>query len=129
MIAACRAALIVAVLCIGTAYPDTVSYIGDGQLIDHGWHRLTNRYEVVLGAINIGNGDHKDFRFRGLPHREFILGLRLEATNCKLMQSGATVSFTVLNERGESVINELMIPRAIPPPIVATASFTTTAVE
>lgn len=104
MITTYRAALIVAVLCISAAYPANVAYVGDGQLIDHGKHHLTNRYEVVLGAVNIGNTE--EFQFRGLPHREFILGLRLDAANCKLMQSAATVSFTVRNERGVSVINE-----------------------
>jgi hypothetical protein len=81
-------------------------YTGDGQFIDHGSHRLTNRYEVILGTVNVGSGGKKDFRFRGLPHREFILGLRLGEANCKLEQSAIAVTFTVRNERGEVVIHE-----------------------
>jgi hypothetical protein len=101
-----RAVLLIALMCVGPAYPAGVSYVGDGRLIDHGKHRLTNRYEVILGTVDIGSGGRKAFKFRGLPHREFVLGLRLSPANCGLEQSAATISFAVANERGETVIHE-----------------------
>ncbi len=106
MIVGCRVALLVALFFAGSAYPAGTSYVGDGQLIDHGRHRLINRYEVILGTVSIGGEDRKEYRFRGLPHREFVLGLRLDQPSCALRQSAAMVSFTVSNERGESVVHE-----------------------
>ena len=107
MIRQYRATLLLAVLfaCAGSALG--AEYVGDGQLIDHGWHRLTNRYEVILGKLHIGRGgEQKSFHFSGLPHREFVLGLRLNEENCKLQHAETLVSFTVRNERGELVLHQ-----------------------
>ena len=101
-----RTTFLVAVLFALVANASEVSYVGDGQFIDHGRHRLTKRYEVILGKVSIGSGDHKGFQFRGLPHREFILGLRLNEATCKLQQAGTVISFTVRNERGAVVLHE-----------------------
>jgi hypothetical protein len=81
-------------------------YVGDGQLIDRGRFVLIHRYEVRFGTVNVGTGDQKRFEFRGLPHRELVLGLLLDRANCELMKSDAVVSFTMLDERGRAVIRE-----------------------
>ena len=82
------------------------TYKGDGVLIDHGSRLITNRYEVTLGAIDIGQPRVWHFHAAGLPAREFVLGIMLELEDCSLLDSSIEIALEVTDEHGSKVIKE-----------------------
>jgi len=82
------------------------SYTGDGILVDNGRRFLTNRYVVTLGAIDIAQPHVWRFNARGLPAREFVLGIVPDAADCSLLESSLGIAFEVTDEHGSKVIKE-----------------------
>jgi len=98
------------VSCIGligiTSCQLTNGYSGDGAMVDRGFWLYAHRYEIVLGAVDLSRAGKVHFRAEGLPKRRFVLGLRVRDPSCSAMRSGARVTLTITNERGERVIHE-----------------------
>jgi hypothetical protein len=81
-------------------------YDGDGKLVDYGSHRLTKRYELVLGTVELGRTQELHFRMAKLPLREFVAGIRLDPRTCSAMKSNSLVAIAITNEKGDVVIRE-----------------------
>jgi len=82
------------------------SYTGDGRLVDLGPFRLTTRYVVILGEVNVGTVGKATFKASGMPSSQYVLGLQFDKGGCLAMQSDARITMEMTNEQGEHVIHE-----------------------
>ena len=81
-------------------------YTGDGVLVDGGWTHFVSRYEVRLGSVDLAKDHEHTFVMRSLPAREFVVGLKLNPSDCKLMGSDQRISIRLADEKGAIVVQE-----------------------
>jgi hypothetical protein len=86
-------------------------YSGDGQFTDNGWEVYSRRYVIDLGPIDLSTPGTYSFRLSGLPHAEFVVGIRVfeekkNEWNAPRPSYPVSVRMQLRTAEGETVIFE-----------------------
>ena len=87
------------------------SYKGDGVLVDSGRLNYSRRYVLDLGSIDLTRQGEYAYRLEGLPHAEFVIGIRLDnlesnPIDAPRAKTSAKARIELINKSGATVVLE-----------------------
>jgi hypothetical protein len=84
------------------ACQQSVDYVGDGRLIDHGPAAAENRYVIEAGPVDLSRKGTANFKMTGIPRDYFVIGLQLRGHPARAVdgsvQTPANVSIELIRE-------------------------------